>query len=78
MNKKQFLEEELALEAWREAYEESLVEPFHREAMEEARRILGLKPSIDEPGAMETIPGNVEDEHIHRILTSRDSMNERR
>ncbi len=78
MNKKQFLEEELAQEAWREAYEDSLVEPFRREAMEEARQILALRPSIDEPGAMETIPGNVEDEHIHRILTSRDSMNERR
>lgn len=78
MNKKKLLEEELAQEAWREAYEESLVEPFHREALEEARQILALKPSIDEPGAMETIPGNVEDEHIHRIKQSRDSMNERR
>jgi len=78
MNRKQFLEEELAQEAWREAYEEYLADFVGQEAMEEARRILALKPSIDEPAAMETIPGNVEDEHIHRILTSRDSMNERR
>jgi hypothetical protein len=78
MKKKQFLEEELAQEAWREAYEDSLVEPFRLEALEEARQILALKPSIDEPAAMETIPGNVPDEYIHRIFLSRDSMNERR
>ena len=78
MNEKQFLEEELAQEAWREAYEDSLVESFRQGAIEEARQILALRPSIDEPGAMDTIPGIVEDELIHRIKQSRDSMNETR
>jgi hypothetical protein len=79
MNKdrKQFREEELAQEAWREAYEEFLADFVGQEAMEEARQILGLNPGKDEPQVLEAWPvSEEENELIHRIKQSRDSMNE--